>query len=893
MIGIETHQCKLKTKVGIKMLAWQLNLEYVVNHWDEFPLDSFQFLDRQMNGESVQAQVTELVENHPSYKREAWGVFENGHLIGFAVFRKRDAGIAHLILAGVSKKRAWLEFIYVIDSFYQKTAYMVTEEQWQLMKPYCFNSLDVIPFRNSKEAYRLQLKKETKALKIRRSFYQDNNYLSNEPLYIFKGFDEWEVDDLEASIDEIANTYYAMQLERFALTGDRWLVRIHRQKKHRVDNTDEAIEQAKQEWRDKGYKEVVDPSLKPLKGGEFRSWCNSYGQQAELEVYAYEEIELDHKYNDGRLTYYRHVLKRHIMDFYLPQYSAKSVEVLALDRTRLWSQSLESRSKDYGDFICKYPASYLKAKVKNKRIIQSIRQRVWSYFDETVYTGPALSESDQMELNDFLIRALRGIAYQISPEIEAQIFERVFHPLLIEWRDARENKCQANEDAAKQAIHDKSLVYLRFLHSDNEKKVLLYLTPSVLKRWMLELSPHQINQLYFNMDEIYRIGLVKPKEFRKWLYQQTRKHGVEGIEATVNNFLKELKMTQAEKIQAQDRQRTKRWLKEIGTDLQTVEAFLSKMRRYCEQVTFQQFVEQYGIEMVAQAIKGEAECVFEPQTFIPSYQSFGQSIRGLLRGKVLSNPKRFYHQLRQITDVDAIVAGEISSAEGKRILDLFPTFQQNPKEWESLFKLTAKIEPKGSPEFLMAGNASVCCMSFGAGNAITYAKEKAFGVLNLYYGDRVVGNSVLWMNQSGTERFLVLDNIEIHPNYDRIKPFLNEFLMDIVHELKQTYECQYVIQGKSYNDFSLYTDDSLEGCFTEIQPIGCQRLSFYTDAKYFKLVCGEEHLQAEGTPSEKKSELIVEVGEHIQVVKKPVVNPLRITQATFPAPIDEDWDLPF
>lgn len=849
------------------MLAWQLNLEYVVNHWDEFPLDSFQFLDRQMNGESVQAQVTELVENHPSYKREAWGVFENGHLIGFAVFRKRDAGIAHLILAGVSKKRAWLEFIYVIDSFYQKTAYMVTEEQWQLMKPYCFNSLDVIPFRNSKEAYRLQLKKETKTLKIRRSFYQDTRYLAVNPYYIFQGFDEWEVDALEASIDDITKTYYAMQLERFALTGDHWLVRIHRQKKYNVEDTEEAIEQVKQEWRAKGYEEMPAPRLTPLEAGQFDVWYCADGHRALIEVNAYEEIELDHKYNDGRLTYYRHVLKRHIMDFYLPQYTAKSVEVLALDRTRLWSQSLESRNKDYGDFICKYPASYLKAKVKNKRIIQSIRQRVWSYFDETVYTGPTLSESDQIELNDFLIRALRGIAYFVSPDIEAQVFERVFHPLLIEWRDARESQCRADEDTAKQAIHDKALAYLRLLHSDNEKRILLYLTPSVLKRWMLELSPHQVDAIYHDLDAIYQIGLVNPKEFRKWLYQQTRKHGVEGIERTIANFLADLKETQAEKIQAQDRQRTKRWIKEIGgITLQTVESFLSKMQRYSEHVTFRRFVEQYGLDSVGKMIKGEAECVFEPQTFIPNYQGFGQHLRALLRGKVLSNPKRLYHQLRQITDVDAIVVGEISSEEGERILDLFPAFQQNPKEWESLFKLTAKIEPKGSPEFLMAGNASVCCMSFGAGNAITYAKEKAFGILNLYYGDRVVGNSVLWIHQSGRERFLVLDNIEIHPNYKRIHPFLKDFLMDIVQQLQATYDCQYVVQGVSYNDFTLYTEDSLTGKWDRPNPLGSEKLSsyeFYTDAHLFKLICGEEHLEDERLSKPQLQKPILKVGKEI------------------------------
>ncbi len=68
-----------------------------------------------------------------------------------------------------------------------------------------------------------------------------------------------------------------------------------------------------------------------------------------------------------------------------------------------------------------------------------------------------------------------------------------------------------------------------------------------------------------------------------------------------------------------------------------------------------------------------------------------------------------------------------------------------------------------------AGDATVCCMRFGESNAITYATEEGFGVLNIYHKERVVANSVLWIEDG--QNCLVLDNIEVHPNYTKYNQF--------------------------------------------------------------------------------------------------------------------------
>lgn len=127
--------------------------------------------------------------------------------------------------------------------------------------------------------------------------------------------------------------------------------------------------------------------------------------------------------------------------------------------------------------------------------------------------------------------------------------------------------------------------------------------------------------------------------------------------------------------------------------------------------------------------------------------------------------KYVYRSLVKKELLPVIQGRELEKGQYEEILEILKF--HNVKVWDKMLKklqdFKVQVEAKGSPEFLTAGDATVCCMGCGSLKAIDYATEKGFGTLNAYYKDRVIANAVIWIHEM--QECLVLDNIEVHPNY--------------------------------------------------------------------------------------------------------------------------------
>ena len=186
---------------------------------------------------------------------------------------------------------------------------------------------------------------------------------------------------------------------------------------------------------------------------------------------------------------------------------------------------------------------------------------------------------------------------------------------------------------------------------------------------------------------------------------------------------------------AREKRRYRQYVKAMALDhVSQLDDFLTEMRRYQRDLSMERILQVFNPTDFGQMVKGIYPSVFNPQTYYPSYETMGQWIKFLLKDPAskVSNPKRLYAQLSKVIPVKRIVEGQFNQEEGKALLAVLKNWGVDLREWELLLLLTAKVELKGSPQFLMAGNASVCCMSFGESNARTYALEKGFGVLNFY-----------------------------------------------------------------------------------------------------------------------------------------------------------------
>jgi putative nucleotidyltransferase with HDIG domain len=108
--------------------------------------------------------------------------------------------------------------------------------------------------------------------------------------------------------------------------------------------------------------------------------------------------------------------------------------------------------------------------------------------------------------------------------------------------------------------------------------------------------------------------------------------------------------------------------------------------------------------------------------------------------------------------------------------------------------------------------------------------EEGFGIINIYYKDRVIGNSVIWVNEP--YNCLVLDNIEIHPNYTRFNEVTKKLFKKTVLSLLFQYQLDFAVQGRNYNDLKLYADNEKHIMFEAMEPVMVEQEHFYSDARY-------------------------------------------------------------
>ena len=102
----------------------------------------------------------------------------------------------------------------------------------------------------------------------------------------------------------------------------------------------------------------------------------------------------------------------------------------------------------------------------------------------------------------------------------------------------------------------------------------------------------------------------------------------------------------------------------------------------------------------------------------------------------------------------------------------------------------------------------------------------------------VIANSVIWINEP--YNCLVLDNIEVHPNYTVYNEILKICFRTAAEQLMKQYQVGWVVQGTCYNDLILYNDEQIEIRFPMMKPKEVQLKTFYSDAVKCKLVCEKE-----------------------------------------------------
>lgn len=290
-------------------------------------------------------------------------------------------------------------------------------------------------------------------------------------------------------------------------------------------------------------------------------------------------------------------------------------------------------------------------------------------------------------------------------------------------------------------------------------------------------------------------------------------------------------------------------------EVSAVQTFVERLSRYNHRINALSFLSLFKKRSV-EFVRGTYNGLFTERVFELPNDELAELLRAALGNKetrgIVAHPRKLFTKISKLGDVQSFIRGDIPSEMVQPIVSLLKQVRLDiPQEVHLSTRYQGVIERKGSPEFLIAGNASVCCMSFGEDNAYDYAVREGFGIFNVYYNGRIIANSVLWINE--LDDSLVIDNIEVHPNYETSNPFIKKLYFQMIEDVLNRYNLKRAVQGGAYNDLDLND----KGVPFKHKYKGKETgNAFYTDADYVVQVYP---LKVKDKPSSKDKQSLIAV----------------------------------
>lgn len=370
-------------------------------------------------------------------------------------------------------------------------------------------------------------------------------------------------------------------------------------------------------------------------------------------------------------------------------------------------------------------------------------------------------------------------------------------------------KTLSKQDDAKTFYHDSFLMhYGEIINSP-------YLTKKALEI-ILESSFYEVKKYHKYLDKITTIlsDLYGKKEVRK-VVSSLVKRKVSLFE-TYSNLSSNYILKKFDFIKEED--------------LTVLNSFVFKLNDYGD-VDLAYFINTFNQKSLAIA-KGEIESTFNCYSIDDRKIKVAALVKQALGSKhkkgIISNPKKLYGSLRRLYDINKILDADFPLELCEAILnELNHRGIDIPKD----ILYWAKIEDKCSPEYLMAGDITDCCMNFGTRKAITYALEKGFGIISVYDNNRIVSNSLIWIHEG--LNCLVLDNIECMVNYKNRSEYIKNQYTKMIEFILEEYNLSNAVQGLSYNDIEVFDKELHSLAEIKLKPNAKDVLApFYSDAEY-------------------------------------------------------------
>lgn len=480
----------------------------------------------------------------------------------------------------------------------------------------------------------------------------------------------------------------------------------------------------------------------------------------------------DDKFNDESLAYFRHVFKRHIRK----DLGKHSTSATAYDRLG----NHISVSKFSYNVIPYITENGFNQVIKNRKLLDvCIKELGWS-------------QSMVQVLTIMLLESIKLLRKHLS---DNQIVELV---------------CNQFSKANESQVHDILYKWEVIL-----KKHARYTTKKALITLLLKSN----DSLEFHTQQLARISSipgVDEKALRKSV-SKAIKNG-ENIKDIIDPIAENY---------------TKLFLarKKIK-DVVKYNNFLERMNVYNGEISLVDLFKVFK-GRTHDVVNGSIEGIFEPEDIYPDLSAVSSTVKEIFKTRN-KNTQKLFTKLNKVHPVSDILNGDIPFGLVPEVIEVLKKFGFELK-FSNLALFHGKIEPKCSPEYLIAGDASKCCMNFGEVKAIDYALQKGFGIFNVYFKGLVIANSVLWINEELD--MLVIDNIELNGNYSRFTGPIKDLYGVMIETLVKKYKLNGAIQGGMHNDIKLF-DDSNQLLNVPITMKDVYKKDVYTDA-HFGYIIGQ------------------------------------------------------
>lgn len=564
--------------------------------------------------------------------------------------------------------------------------------------------------------------------------------------------------------DYIIEKLVILNLDRLNTLGENIEARFYNQVEigHKAAEKG-TVEKFVKRLEENGYKRSDSVSEKSDEKG-FTNYDKTYSVYSNTVYFEHSKL-YDDKYKENTLTYYRHVIKRHVRKDMGPYTRHVALKTLFGNKIIVTKHSGNIPYLTKARFKREYQINHIAFKIKS---------------------GLKTNEEKQ-EYDHFINHYVKLITKHLIKRFkEEEVYEILQNNL--DWEDSR-------------LAHDIAYKWLALFDGYNG-----YFTNKAVKT-LLKKDVGSLEYHLKQLDRIPRNNRVDHKSLRKTLSAAVKK----GLD------IKDIVDEQVDKS-------LKIFLKRKNiSSIEMVNEFIGKMNVYNSSVNIERFFEILKGNG-KKVIEGKIEGLFEPEVIYPDMSGFSVVINEALKIRT-KKAKKIYSKLREIHPIKELMNGHIPYEGASKIVDVLKTYGYEVK-MSNLPLFYGKIEPKCSPEYLVAGDASKCCMGFGEQKATTYALEKGFGIFNIYYKGLVIANSVLWIDKK--LNVLVIDNIEVNDNYLKYEDHLRNLYSKMHQQLVIKYKLDGVVQGGRYNDIELYEN---QGMLVKTSGIAVDVTgSFYTDA---------------------------------------------------------------